>query len=641
MFNRNRNNYELDYKGINTIRGLAIDMIDTAKSGHPGICLGAASIVYTIFKRHMNISLENLNFVSRDRFIFSAGHGVPLFYSILYLLDLLELDDLKNLRKFNSLTPGHPEYKKTALVETTTGPLGQGLGNAVGISMGEAYLNKKTNGMIDYYTYVLCGDGELEEGITYEALSLAGTVNLNKLIVFVDYNTVTLDNDLKVSSREDLRKRFESINFSVIETNDSPEEIDEAIKVAKNSNLPTAIIVKTIIGAYSKNEGKNIVHGKPLDSEDILNIKEKLGLHQTAFTISQEIKDDFKNTIKSRGEKYYKNWLKKYNKLKDKELLDKVIAGDKCFSLDDLIVEHEGKSLRDLSGLILNEFAKKNDLIIGGSADLSSSCKTNLVDLGIFSLENRIGRNIYFGIREHAMGSIINGLALAGLRPFSSTFLAFSDYMRPAIRMSALMNLPVIYIFTHDSVLVGEDGPAHHPIEQLYSLELIPNLKVYRPFDLNELIGCYKDIMENKKPSVLVLPRDNKEISNNTKISGVKDGMYVVKDTDGDDYINLITNGEELGLVLSVAKNLEEINIPTRVISMPCSKNVKSSLEDSLLKNKTIGITLGVKEYFYKYTKAVIGINEFATSGSKEELLDHYGFTVKKLESKILEILNK
>ena len=640
MFNKNRINYELDYKGINAIRGLSIDMIDNAKSGHPGICLGAASIVYTLFKRHMNISLENLNFVSRDRFIFSAGHGVPLLYSVLYMLDILTLDDLKSLRKIDSLTPGHPEYMKTPLIETTTGPLGQGVGNAVGISIAEAYLNQKTKGLIDHYTYVLCGDGELEEGVTYEALSLAGTLGLNKLIVFLDNNNVTLDSDLKTSSKEDLRKRFESINFNVIEIGDLPEEVDEAITKAKSSSLPSVIIVKTRIGAYSKNEGKNIVHGKPLDSDDILSIKEKLELHQTPFTISQDVKEDLKKTILERGEKHFKEWNKKYQK-SDKEFIDKIINKENIYNLINIDFEYNSKSLRDLSGSILNSISKDFDLLMGGSADLSSSCKTNLSESDIFSHENRLGRNIYFGIREHAMGSIINGMALSGLRPFASTFLAFSDYMRPAIRMSALMNLPVLYIFTHDSITVGEDGPAHHPIEQLYSLELIPNLKVYRPFDLNELIGCYMEIMKSKSPSVLVLPRDNREISNNTKINGIEDGMYVIKDTDSLDYINLLANGEELGIVLEVAKNLEEINIPVRVISAPCLKNVKDNQVDKLLAKKTIGITLGVKEYFYKYTQDVIGIDKFSMSGSKEELLDYFGFTIKKLESKILEILNK
>ena len=548
---------------------------------------------------------------------------------------------MKSLRKINSKTPGHPEYKRTPLVEMSTGPLGQGVGTSVGVSLASMFLNQKTNGLIDYYTYVLCGDGELEEGVTYEALSLAGNLKLNKLIVLYDSNNVTLDNELKASSCEDIKKRFESINFNVIESNNDPKSIDEAIEVAKNSHLPSIIIFKTIIGEYSKNAGKNIVHGKPLEEDDILSIKEQLDLHKTPFTISQDVKDDFYETVLERSREISKEWDKKINKLGDRTLIDKIINEENTFDLVNLDIDYENKSLRDLSGVILNQVANNFDLLIGGSADLSSSCKTNLVNEEIFSKDNYSGRNIYFGIREHAMGSILNGLALVGLRPFGSTFLTFSDYVRPSIRMSALMNLPVLYIFTHDSITVGEDGPTHHAIEQLYSLELIPNLKVYRPFDLNELIGCYKEIFSSKDPCVLVLPRDNKEISNKTKATGVNEGVYVLIENETDNYVSLISHGEELGLVLKVSSNLRELGIDTKVYSIPCKKNMKKEVLEKIRSEKTIGITLGVSDYFYRMTDNVIGINEFSLSGSKNELLEHFGFTEQKLESKILEYLNK
>ena len=642
MFNiGNKENYEIDEKGVRNVRGLVVDMIDNANSGHPGICLGAATILYTLFKRHMNIYLDDTKFLNRDRFVLSAGHGAPLYYVILYLMKLLTMDDLKNLRKINSKTPGHPEYLKTPLVEMSTGPLGQGIASSVGMAISENYLHKITNGLIDHYTYVLCGDGELEEGVTYEALSLAGTLKLQKFIVICDYNKVTLDNELNVSSKEDLKKRFESINFLVLEANDTVQSIDNALIEAKNSNLPCIIFVNTIIGYGSFLEGKNIVHGKPLAADDILNIHEKLGLYKTPFTVNQDVLEDFYQTVLKRGEKYYKTWLKRYQKVKDKNIIDKLLKGENTVSLTDINIEYNNKSLRELSGDILNFLASKFPFLIGGSCDLSSSCKTNLNDYLIFSSENRDGRNIYFGIREHAMSGVLNGMALSGLRPFGSTFLTFSDYMKPGIRMSAMMNLPVIYIFTHDSITVGEDGPTHHPIEQLASLSLIPNLKVYRPYDLNELIGSYMDIMNNTSPSALILPRDNKEISELTKINGVFDGMYVVLDSLKDDYINLITNGEELGLVLEVAKNLRELDIGVRVISIPCLKNVKPKEKAKLLEKRTIGITLGVPDYLYSFTNEVIGITEFSLSGSKEELLDYFGFTVKELESKILELLNK
>ena len=640
MFNIFKNNYELDNIGVNNVRGLTIDMINEANSGHPGICLGAASIIYTLYKRHMNIYLDDLDYVNRDRFIMSAGHGAPLLYSILYILDLLSLDDLKKLRQINSKTPGHPEYGVTPLVEMTTGPLGQGVASSVGIAMGESHLNKVTNGVIDYYTYVLCGDGELEEGVTYEALSLAGKLKLNKLILLYDYNQTTLDNKLNMTSVEDVRKRFESINFNVLESSDQVNAIDQAINMAKSSNLPSVIIVKTIIGKYSKNEGLNIVHGKPLDSSDIESIKQKLDLYNTSFTFNSSVKEDFKKQVLERGKKYYKEFIKRYNKLKNKEIIDKIINKEITYDLSNLNIEYNGESLRDLSGKILNIIANDFKLLIGGSADLSSSCKTNLVNELIFN-EDYLGRNIYFGIREHAMASILNGLALLGLRPFGSTFLTFSDYMKPAIRMSSIMNLPVIYILTHDSVTVGEDGMTHEPIEQLLSLEVMPNLKVYRPYDLNELIGCYKDILLNKNPSVLVLPRDNKEISEYTKTSGVSNGIYVVKDTEAKEYVNLITNGEELGLLLKVASNLDSIGINTKVLSVPCMKNIKESDKEKLLKEKTIAITLGVPNYFYNLTNEVIGINTYGVSGKKEDVLKHFGFTEETLQSKIMDILNK
>ena len=311
---------------------------------------------------------------------------------------------------------------------------------------------------------------------------------------------------------------------------------------------------------------------------------------------------------------------------------------DISFKVD---LEYENKSLRDLSGEILTNISKDFDLLIGGSADLSSSCRTTLKEGNVFSEEDYSGKNIYFGIREHAMAGILNGMALAGLRPFGSTFLTFSDYMKPSIRMTSLMNLPVLYIFTHDSITVGEDGGTHQPIEELMALEIIPNLKVYRPYDINELLGSYVEIFKRCEPSALVLSRDNREISSNTKTSEIINGMYEVIKPDTNDYINLVASGEELGIVLELSKNLKEINIDNRVISVPCLKNVKKELKDKLLDKKTIGITLGVPDYFYSLTDTVIGINQYGLSGSKDEVLDYFGFTAKKLESKILELLNK
>jgi len=631
--------YELDLKGVNNLRGLGIDMIKNANSGHSGITLGAASIIYTLFKYHMNLDLNNLDFVNRDRFILSAGHGAPLLYGIDYFLGLLELDDLKNLRKINSKCPGHPEYSLTPLVEFTSGALGQGLGTAVGLSIGERYQNKKTNGLIDHYTYVLCGDGELEEGITYEALNIASKLNLNKLIVLVDYNKVTLDNNLEASNSEDIKKRFESLNFNILEANDSVKEINECLENAKKSNRPSVIIVNTKIGLYSKLEGTNKVHGVVLDDEDILSVKEKLGLFESSFTVNSSVIEDFKKYVFERGQEKVKEFNEQYDKLENKSFIKKIINKEVCYSIKNLDIEYNESSLRDLSGEILNSVANDFDLVIGGSADLSSSCKTNLKECEVFAPDNYLGRNIYYGIREHAMGAITNGLALLGLRPFASTFLVFSDYMRTSLRESALMDIPSLFIFTHDSILVGEDGPLHQPIEQLASLELIPNLKIYRPYDLNELIGCYIDIFNNSKPSCLIIPRNNKEISSDTKSNGIENGIYEVIPNETNSYINLISNGEELGIVLRVSKRLKEYGIDTRVLSVPCKKNIKDL--NILNKKKTIAITLGCKEYFYDITKDVFGINEFGKSGTKEELLEYFGFTEEKIVSKILELVKK
>ncbi len=631
--------YELDLKGVNNLRGLALDMIVEANSGHGGIIMSSAPIIYTLFKYHMNIDLNNLNFINRDKFIFSAGHGVPLLYGVDYFLNLLELNDLKSLRKIDGL-PGHPEIG-TPLVDFTSGALGQGVGTSVGYAIGERYLNKKSNNLINYYTYVLCGDGELEEGITYEALSLAGTLNLNKLIVLVDLNEVTLDNDLNVTSKEDIIKRFESINFNVIEANDSVKSINESINDAKKSDKPSVILVKTKIGLYSKYEGTNKAHGMVPDQEDLLKIKEKLGLFESSFTVNNEVIENFKNTLVERSNEIIKEFNEKYNSLEDKTFIDKIINKENTYSLKNIDIEYNNESLRDLSGIILNKIANDFDLLIGGSADLSSSCKTKLDNYSTFLENDYSGRNIYFGIREHASAAIINGLALSGLRPFTSTFLVFSDYMRTSIRESAIMNLPCLYIFTHDSITVGEDGPLHQPIEQLPSLELIPNLKIYRPYDLNELIGCYIDIFNNNKPACLILPRNNNKISANTKSNEIEKGIYEVIENETDDYINLISNGEELGIVLELSKNLKEIGIDNKVFSIPVKKNIEDNIDLLLNNKKTIAITFAHPSYFYDITKNVIGIDSFGKSASKEELLDYYSFTSEKLTNQILELLKK
>ena len=649
MLGIKKEDFKNDYKVINNLRCLSLDMIDNAKSGHPGICLGAAPLLYTLFSRHLSFNRKEVDWYNRDRFVLSAGHGAPLLYAMLYMLDLLSLDDLKDLRKLGSITPGHPEIS-TPGIDMATGPLGQGIASAVGMAIAERYLNATVNNkLINHYTYVLCGDGDLMEGVSYEALSLASKLHLNKLIILYDYNNITLDGKLSDSNEEDVVTRFKALNFNVLIVNDGENilEIDKAIMKAKQSTMPSIIIVKTVIGKHSVNEGTNIVHGKPLSKEDISSIKNKLDIYDTPFTVSMDAINYLCDFIDKRMYLVYKDWVRKFSNLKEKEQdnLKKILNNKNTYSLKDIDVEYEGKALRDISGSILNTISEEFPLLIGGSADLSSSCKTYLKNGGVFDASNYKGRNISFGIREHAMGAIMNGMALSGLRPFGSTFLVFSDYLRPAIRMSALMNLPVIYIFTHDSITVGEDGKTHQPIEQLASLELIPNLYIYRPFDVNELIASYKDILKHARPSVLVLPRDNKEVSELTKANKVEKGAYILKKEETDAFITLIANGEELGLVIKLSENLSSLGIDTRIVSVPCYQNFMDKVEEEEINSiipegkLSIAITFGVSDYYYRFTRNVIGLNSFGESANKDDLLEHFGFTVPELEEKVLEII--
>ena len=646
MLFRNRNNnindYKDDYKVINNLRCLSIDMIDNAGSGHPGICLGAATILYTLYSKHLSFNRENPNWYNRDRFVLSAGHGAPLLYAMLYMLGALTIDDIKNLRQLGSITPGHPEIT-TPFIDMSTGPLGQGIASSVGMAIAERYLNSVySKELINHYTYVLCGDGDLEEGISYEAMALASKLKLNKLIILYDSNGITLDGKLKMSSEEDVITRFKALNFNILVVDgESIKEIDYAITRAKESIMPTIIICKTTIGKYSKLAGTNTVHGKPLEKNDIKSIKEQLDMYESPFTVSSDAIEYLRNTIDKRMYLVLRDYERKYENLRldEKEKIDKLFNLDYTYNLGNLNFEYENLSLRDISGNILNSISKEFPLLIGGSADLSSSCKTRLKNEKDFDYNSYNGRNINFGIREHAMGAILNGLALSGLRSYGSTFLVFSDYLRPAIRMSAIMNLPVLYIFTHDSITVGEDGVTHEPIEQLASLELIPNMYVYRPFDVNELLSCFRDILKNKRPSILVLPRDNKNISELTKNNKIEKGAYILKHELTKDFITLLANGEELGLVIKVSESLNALGYDTRIVSMPCMKNYVNSDSDIIPKEKVIGVTFGIKDYYYRFTRDVIGLDSFGLSAKKNDLLDHFGFKEEKIVEEIQRIV--
>lgn len=645
---------------IDQIRCLGIDMIDNAGSGHPGIVLGAAPIIYSLYAHHMNIDVKNPDFFNRDRFIMSAGHGSALLFATLYMAGFnITIDDLKNFRKLGSITPGHPEYKKTPGVDATTGPLGQGLATAVGMAMAEAHLRNKfksKKNLIDHYTYALVSDGDLMEGETYEAASLAGTLKLNKLIVLYDSNNICLDGETKKTFNDNVSMRFIATGWNVITVPDGENyvEIDKAITEAKKStDKPTLIEIKTIIGKYSKLEGTSLVHGKPLSKEDITSIKEKLNVRDIPFQVSQSVVDEMQALIDNRCKKLSDKFLKNIESLteEEKEELNLFMNNDKTISLNDFVYDIPGsleESPRDTSSKILNYIVNKSPILIGGSADLFSANKTYIKDGGDFSSDNYLGKNIFFGVREQAMGGIANGLALSGFRPYVSTFLAFSNYLLAPIRLSCMMNLTIIYIFTHDSISVGADGPTHQPVEQLLAIRSIPNMEVFRPADANEVIGSYKTILSNiNSPAAITLSRNKLPILENTKANLVEKGGYIVLDTMKKPDGIVVSYGEELHEVLFAAKNLLTKGINVRVVSMPnLERFLKQDSEyiDSVLpvEIKKIAVVADVDYAWNKIifnSKNIISLDTFGTSASKEDIYHRYGIDAKSLEEKIENLL--
>lgn len=648
---------ENDRKVIDQIRSLGLDMIMAAQSGHPGIVLGAAPIIYTLYKNHLQIDPNNPDWMARDRFILSAGHGSALLYATLFMAGYpLTLDDLKQFRHLHSKTPGHPELGITPGVDMSTGPLGQGLATAVGMAIGERYLNhyseeKKFPNLLDHYTYVLCGDGDLMEGVSYEATSLAGTLRLNKLIVLYDSNHVSLDGDTKMTFTENVKERFTALGWNVISDVDGEDcnDIDHAISKAKTSSLPSIIIVSTTIGKYSKYQGTSKVHGAPLEEEDLQNVKKQLEVRDIPFTVSQEAIDFFQTSIQERMSPILKEWYTKYEKLEGTLQQELTALNErhievslKDFALE--IPENHMESTRVSSGKILNHIASSTPFFLGGSADLSSSTKTYLKENGDFSSSNPGGRNIWYGVREHAMAAISNGLALMGLLPFASTFLVFSDYLKPAIRMSALMNLRTLYIFTHDSITVGQDGPTHQPVEQLVALRAIPNLEVFRPADGNEVLGCYKAILEKKEgPSALILSRNDVEIMDSTKANEVSKGAYIVRKEEK--YLQgiLIATGEEVALALSVSEKLSAEGIDTRVVSMPSIERFlaqPNEYQAEILPTtiKTVVLEAGSSYSWYRFVyneKYLVNVNEFGLSGTKDEVSKAFQIDFNSVFTKI------
>lgn len=648
-----------EQKIIDQIRCLGIDMIDKAHSGHPGIVLGAAPALYALYAHHLNYDPENPNYFNRDRFIMSAGHGSALLYATLYMAGYnIDLEDLKNFRQLNSKTPGHPEYGKTPGIDCTTGPLGQGFATAVGMAIAEANLRTRyqKEDIIDYYTYVLCGDGDLMEGISYEAASLAGTLKLNKLIVLYDSNNICLDGKITNTFTENVSMRFISQGWNVITVEDGSnyELISKAIEEAKLSKeKPTLIEVRTTIGEYSKYAGTNIVHGTPLEKEDISAIKEKVGIRDIPFAISQNILEDFQKIVKERCDSLNEKWQTKIEKLPEntKKELEYFISSNKSIEWKEIFYdapENNIEATRDTSSKILNEIVKENSYMIGGSADLFAANKTYIKEGGDFSSDNYLGKNIFFGVREHAMGAILNGLSLCGFRPYGSTFLAFSDYLKPAMRLTAMMNLQNIFIFTHDSISIGEDGPTHQPVEQLLALRSLPNMDIFRPADANEVIGTYKAMMEKENgPSAIILSRNATPILEETKINEVEKGGYIVLDTMKKPDGIIISCGEELHQVLEVAKKLRTKGIEIRVVSMPNLGRFLSQAEEYIEEILPVEIRKIVVEASSSFSwnqliynkKYLITQDNFGTSAKKDDIYKEYGFDIESLEAKIEELL--
>jgi len=661
----------MDNEIIANIKSLGIDMISEAKSGHPGIVLGAAPIIYTLYSKHMNISTNDEKWANRDRFIMSAGHGSALLYATLFMAGYdISLDDLKHFRKVGYKTPGHPEYSVTPGVDMSTGPLGQGFASAVGMAIAEKKLNEElripkkskfeiNKSLVDHFIYVLCGDGDLMEGVSSESASIAGNLELNNLIVLYDSNNISLDGSTELSLKENVLEKFKSLNWNTIyvKNGNDVREIDRAILKAKNSNKPTIIEIKTIIGNGSFAQGTSEVHGKPLTKEDTTQIKKNLNILDVPFYVNEESKNNFKKQIMDRSNLKYKEWANNYVLYKNNELnvdhnnYDFVLGEQKFvhLNIEDFHFEDLKEPTRKTNQIIISEIAKKLPNFIGGTADVSKATFSYLNNFGDISSNNFKGRNIFFGVREHAMGAILNGLALYNYQTFGSTFLSFSDYMKPAIRMSALIGLPVTYIFTHDSILVGEDGPTHQPIEQLAMLRATPNLNVFRPCDANELVECWNTILNIKnKPSCLILSRNDVENLTLTKKANVEKGAYILKKEEGTLNGILISTGTELSTALTVSSNLKrKFDLNLRVVSMPCMelfiKQTKAYQDEILpigFKKIVIeaGSSFGWEKFVYN-NNYLITLDKFGVSGSKDEVLKYMDFDYNSIEERIIKLI--
>ena len=634
----------------NCIRFLSIDAVQKANSGHPGMPMGMADVATVLFKYHLRFNPKNPNWINRDRFILSAGHGSMLLYSLLHLTgyESISIDDIKNFRQLNSICAGHPEYKKGTGIETTTGPLGQGLGNAVGMAIAEEIFRKKFgSGMINNKTYVIASDGDLMEGISHESMSLAGHLKLKNLIVFFDNNKISIDGSTSLSVSDNYKKRFESYGWSFLEVNGHNEkQISKAITKASKSNKPTIISCKTVIGFGSPNKsGKASSHGSPLGEEEISLVRKKLKWTSQPFEIPSEILNEWRE-IGNKGEQLENKWLEALDKKnsKVKKELEKTVENFDIVGLESLIEQEKIKNFetkpslatRQCSMAVIEKISKLFPQLIGGSADLSGSNNTKTNNSKIINSKNFNGNYIHYGVREHGMAAVMNGLALyGGIIPYGGTFLIFSDYCKPSIRLSALMGLKIIYVFSHDSIGLGEDGPTHQPIEQLSGLRAIPNLNVFRPADINETLECWEIALKSERsPSVIALSRQKVSYINpdNSKENKCEKGAYTVHLTSHESTVTLVASGTEVELALNVQKKLKENNIHSKVVSMPCMELFDKQPEEyqrDILEEDTLIVTLeaGSIMSWQKYIKNKglnLGIDKFGESAPYKEVYDHF-----------------
>lgn len=651
---------------IATIRSLGIDTINKANSGHPGMVLGSAPALYTLFNKELNIYNKEAEWINRDRFVLASGHASALLYSMLHLTGFdVTIDDLKNFRQLNSRTPGHPEIEMTHGVDASSGPLGQGIPMAAGMAMAEKFLasqyNKENFDIIDHYTYVLCGDGDMQEGVTYEAASLAGHLSLGKLIVLYDANKVTLDGPLSMSFSENVKKRYEACNWQVLEVKDGNDinEIHKAIKKGKKEQFkPTLIIVNTVIGFGSANQGTNKVHGAPLGKEDGKNAKLSYGFDHDEFYVPEEVYEDFKKKTIKRGKSKFNKWNKLFNEYKEQypteaKQLEDAIAGKYSLNIDELLKNYpvgHNDATRNTSLEVIQEVAKQNPTFLSGTADLASSTKTKIKDEDDFSVENYNGRNLVFGIREFTMVAIMNGMTLhKGVKVSAGGFLVFSDYFKAAVRMACLMKLPIILPLSHDSIAVGEDGPTHQPIEQFAMLRSIPNMHVIRPGDAVEMAAAWKLAIEStENPTALILTRQNVETMENSSVEGVSKGAYVIGKEENHLDAIIIASGSEVNLAMKAKKVLLEKGIDVRVVSMPCQEffdQQDEQYKEAVLPNamrKRLSVEMASSFGWHKYVGLdgiTMSINEFGKSAPAQDVIQSYGFTVDGVVENIEKLL--